>query len=425
MILSKNIINMFAFALTLGVAFGVFGFAHHTSAQTTTPFIPPQATHIYGEVPSEYNTIFSIDWGGGSLYQLKARLATMGCMVGSVSIPNGAYAGVYRQYDTRASAVETNNEFLRQYERFIRPGQVFVSCFEMCEMEYAGSLPTADAPRCKTYEDERERHDSIFSDPSFQDQECVYDFQHFTPDLARRVPTQPNVCIIYITIPNSECEDVPEYYQPLCEASQPVISPYVFGFIESGYESIQRQGQYEIYPSIQPIVAIHAPEHTPYRQKHYQAILHHLELHEICHAQQYWSIMQLLNPHTLQETDWHGMWVRTPAGKEFLDIVGYAFENYSWTLPQGSVYQNIYNPADPNELAAELCAMYLVELAGKHKNIYNYVYFNKNIGFSWRPFSVEFDVDAYLTPEIRQWIEKWIVLPDKRTDELFILYTYF
>ena len=423
MIFLRCTTHRFIFALALGVVFGMFGLVQHASAQSPMPFVPPQATHIHGKVPSGYGNVFSVEWGGGSLYQFKARLATLGCMVDSISVPNSTYTKVYRQYNTHATVVETNKEFLRRYEQFIPVGQVLVSCFEVCKMKYAGSFPNINAPQCKTFEDERENRDSIFSDLSFQEHECTQNFQHFTPDIARRVPTQPNVCIIYITIPDLECEDIPEYYRSRCEAVQS-NTPNVFAFIESGFESVYRGQRVEIYPTIQPIVAMHAPEKmSAYREKHYQAILHHLELHEMCHAQQYWYIIQSLNPHTLPRDDWYDMWVRSPAGKEFLDIVGYSFERYSWILPEESVYQDIYNPAYPEELAAELCAMYLVDLVGQEDNIYTYVYFDENTGFYWRPTPTEFQVDAYLTPEIRQWIEKWIVLPD--TNELSIVYNYF
>ena len=43
-----------------------------------------QPTQIVADIPEEYDTMFDLHWGGGSLYHLKGRLATMGCTVNAI-----------------------------------------------------------------------------------------------------------------------------------------------------------------------------------------------------------------------------------------------------------------------------------------------------------------------------------------------------
>ena len=62
------------FFISLLLALGIFT----TSASAIQP------TQVIADIPQEYNEVFSLQWGGGSLYQLKQRLATMSCIVDTI-----------------------------------------------------------------------------------------------------------------------------------------------------------------------------------------------------------------------------------------------------------------------------------------------------------------------------------------------------
>lgn len=45
---------------------------------------PLQPTQVVAKIPEGYNQLFPLQWGGGSLFQLKSRLATMGCIANTI-----------------------------------------------------------------------------------------------------------------------------------------------------------------------------------------------------------------------------------------------------------------------------------------------------------------------------------------------------
>ena len=54
----------------------------------------------------------------------------------------------------------------------------------------------------------------------------------------------------------------------------------------------------------------------------------------------------------------------------------------------------------------------IVEILGG-ENRYRYVYWSTDDDvWTWQAEPIEFDADVYLTPEIRRWLETWVLLPD-------------
>ena len=96
-----------------------------------------KTTQINGTVPQdEYDTIFHIQWGGGSLYQLKARLATHGCMLDIVWVYDNEQWYPYSQYNVPHSLQQ---EFLTRYEDNIPAGTLYVTCYDLCTFKYTES----------------------------------------------------------------------------------------------------------------------------------------------------------------------------------------------------------------------------------------------------------------------------------------------
>ena len=92
-----------------------------------------QPTQIVADIPEKYDTVFNLQWGGGSLFQLKGRLATMGCMVNNISFtdPETNREYTYNQYTTR-SPERANKQFIQRYEHFIPAGELSADCYEVC-----------------------------------------------------------------------------------------------------------------------------------------------------------------------------------------------------------------------------------------------------------------------------------------------------
>ena len=80
---------------TLLLTLSGFSVAHaEQSAEYDSTTQVPSAQAI-GNIPAEYNTMFSVEWGGGSLYQLKANLATQGCIVNNIVVTENGLTHSY------------------------------------------------------------------------------------------------------------------------------------------------------------------------------------------------------------------------------------------------------------------------------------------------------------------------------------------
>ena len=86
-----------------------------------------------------------------------------------------------------------------------------------------------------------------------------------------------------------------------------------------------------------------------------------------------------------------------------MDIIGMT-ENPEWSfqLPDDSIYRELYG-GNPIENSAELCTLYLLERI-EQRSIYH-------LG------NETFNPYRYLTPEIVQWLEKYMVLPHPNVGE--------
>ena len=97
-----------------------------------------QPTQIVAEIPEEYDTMFELQWGGGSLLHLKGRLATMGCIANNISFSDLTtnIRHTYNQYNTR-SIDPTNQQFVQTSEAYIPAGAMRADCYRICEFTRA------------------------------------------------------------------------------------------------------------------------------------------------------------------------------------------------------------------------------------------------------------------------------------------------
>lgn len=122
----KYILSIAPIAIIIGVFFHI----NITSAQD-----PAQ---IIGIVPTDYTTSATLEWTGGTLYQFKARLQTLGCTVDVVRIYNQEQDKwfTYSQY---SAPHEDNQEFHNNYSQDYIPASTIQipNCYDMCTFKYA------------------------------------------------------------------------------------------------------------------------------------------------------------------------------------------------------------------------------------------------------------------------------------------------
>ena len=349
--------------ITLLVFVGVFSVSATAQEQL-------QPTQVIADIPEQYNETFSLQWGGGSLYQLKQRLATMGCMVDTIFTYNNNQWNAYNQYQVPSTL---NTQFLNEYSQFIPAGTLHASCFDICEFDYY-EAPKTTPLRCSTIEmiPEHNLYD-LFSYPIDSTNPCTTNFNpRIQASVLPVMPTYPDKCIIRQEI-NSSVSGGGSILTPIVSASN------------------------VLYPYRPAIIVLYTPN---VKSEASTINLLGTEIHELCHTNQHWHFVENLQPDIVRSVRSLPMeqWSTTQAGKSFIDLVGFTKNAQGqWTLPQNSPYTNIYGAGDPAELSAELCALYFLNKMGE-PDIYS---INQN----------NFDINRYLTPEIVQWLETYVALP--------------
>lgn len=335
---------------------------------------PPalQPTQVVAEIPEGYNQLFPFQWGGGSLFQLKSRLATMGCIANTIwNYDDDRWHG-YNQYNVPSTL---NADWLAAYEEFVPAGSLYATCFDVCKFSYFGVTHHLSSCFSVAYAREQNFYDK-FRYPIDDSSECTDDFderveEHVLPSM----PLYPNVCIIRQSTPE------------VVTGSAGVIHPVV-----------RTSGN--LYP-LDPVIAVVYTRMVPPTTELGQVTALALEIHELCHTNQHYHFVQQMQPDRLTteiENTSTGKWRTTEPGSSFIDLVGFARgDDGEWSFPAGT-YEGIYGTTEPTELAAELCAMYFLDRMGE-RNPYELTREN-------------FDLGRYLTDEIVEWIETWVVLPE-------------
>lgn len=359
----------------------------------------PAYLELRASVPEETGAVFPIEWGGGSLYDLKRRLAVRGCMLDQLwLIENGRWVG-YAQY---SYPISRQTRFLSRYEDELPAGRMYASCFDICSFEYASAAGAAYDSRC--------RYAATELSDSGNDASAVCT-RGFDPRLAEAVlpvlPTRPDLCIVRV-----EFEAEPEVWRDRYEIG-------VSGVLIQQYDhaSFQRRGEtwWEIYPNRQPFVLVTLPTNPPgWRAAGVRTLALHAEAHELCHANQEWMLLQSMNQFRRVAAPFDEWWLESEAGLAFIEALDFEqASDGSWSLDPRyrPLYRFVYGADRPAELAAELCAVHLLERINEHSAYSAALYDGGRGQFFWREAPVSFVHATLLPAPVRDWLVRYAVLP--------------
>lgn len=300
----------------------------------------------------------AMQWKGGSLLHLKAELQILGCSTDMIYVKN--QENEWDEYIHFNDDKKANQSFLDKYSEYIPQTTVKFSCHKSYRHGF-----TIDAN-----ENVQSKEDIIRN----SDEQCSNDWntlvqEHILPIM----PLEPNLCVVR-----------------LLEGS--AIEFSVSGLrLKGGGKYYPSNGYYHTIKENDKHIRTYMQLTNPYIVLNYRSSLH-TEVHELCHAQQFWYLSFGLGEPV---TQFHYNWNSSPAGLELIEISGFENKDGKWHLPTGP-YSEIYSGQGPHhgplELGAELCAMYLLERAG-YKN-----YYSQEVH------------DAALTTEIREWMKKYIIV---------------
>lgn len=357
---------------------------------------PPQLaeTQIVANVPDGFGELFSLQWGGGSFLHLKGRLATLGCLLDTLWLNDGGTWYVHNQYQVPSTLTR---DFVERYDAFVPPGTLWAMCFQLCEFEY---LDPATNYSCRTVDQTRQSIQHFEIGRIDLAVPCTNDWHPVVArDVLQFLPIHPETCILRVANPGAARGQVLVPFRPYWLGRSAVMLPKnpwiiaVWGPSESIVLEAPRGG---------------IRNHTLYVST---------EVHELCHINQYWQVAQGLRTDVVV---WKGfgqpsgsVWWDSEPGREFVRLSGFTrSDDGTYSLPPDSVYRDVYS-VDPLELAAVLCTEYIIDRLGLPSKYRWSTYDPDTHRFVTRPsYPVDFDTAKYLTPEIREWIETWMVLPD-------------
>lgn len=370
-----------ALALPAALAFAGAVSADEGEQASAAP-VALQPTQVVAEIPEGYNQLFPLQWGGGSLFQLKARLATMGCIANTIWNHDGGEWRGYNQYNAPSTL---NADWLSAYGEFVPAGGLYATCFDVCEFSYF-EAPRGDRP-CVSVTTARENEFyGLIALPIDDSSACTEDFdervrEHVLPSM----PLYPDTCIIRQGTPLGE------------SARGHALPPY----------TLLHDSASLYFPSIAVVYTTTVP---PVSETEKVGALN-TEIHELCHTNQYFHFIEQLQPDRLIRVPLttNDFWAATTAGNTFIDLVGFTRDGDEWSLPAGA-YEGIYN-VTPVELAAELCSMYFIHKMGERSKYADRRY-DEAKGLYVSLGTKEFDPGRYLTDEIVEWIETWVALPE-------------
>ena len=321
------------------------------------------------------------------MYHLKARLATMGCMLNTIWAYDNNRWFPYNQYNVPHSL---NQAFITQFKDSIPAGTLYGDCIDICTFnELRGEV--VEGRKCATFEEERQRggiadYGTILNLPVDKDTPCDDDFDsRVKQHIFQLLPILSNTCIVR-------------------QVTENPIS--VRGRIGLGHDNtlffVLIWFNMSQFKSEEAIKALR------------ENVLH-TEIHELCHIQQEYYTVQQFIPYRYNSflgSDWYS----TEAYKKFQNLTGFKeiqTESYlDFSLPENSIFKEIYS-TNPKELSAELCTLYLLEKIGEESLYTSLIYTDLDDPEyeGYKILKTPFDSSLYLTPEIVEWLETYMVLP--------------
>lgn len=357
------------------------------------PLGPTQVRYLT-ERPEEFDAVFPIDWGGGSLLQLKSRLQTLDCLVDTVWVFDEAAVQwhAYSQYRVLPD-LTSQLDFLARFDAHIPQGRLWVSCFDFCQMTYIRANGEPVDARYSVCEDGSSWDGYGYYDPPFVVLEEGKSWL-----LPERVEEGGDV--EWLTCDQGWNQDIQNYLLPNLPVMRPVCGIHTIdpgtrvpGKAAGGSHEPRTNLAlaYGWLGDLDPFRVVFRMGSAIVRIGGLAAKSIEVESHELCHSHQEWQVLQEITVRSLYGDDlpesvdvrdayfaWFAYaWTLTRQGSEFIDAVG--FERGSdgrWYLPASSQFLNWYGgimwfnvrppddirtrPGLPVELAAELCSQYLL-----------------------------------------------------------------
>ena len=362
-------------------------------ATADEPAVALLETQIAGDIESAKRQTTPLQWGGGSLYRLKMRLATKGCildLVWAYDTPSRTWH-FYNQYHIPYSF---NESFLKRFETFIPAGTIWVQCFDRCEFSDHGSYANPDTGRAPSGKKDCVSfwEFALWSDGTgntrFQELEhrCTYDFHSILEEkLFPILPMIPGLCVIRseggggLYVGTSAQHGNEAFYD------------------SSGFSNRNHfaRWQYFINIGVYQETLVNFSSHSPEIIEINGSLS--IEVHEICHAFQDWNRWQAVTSFDISIEE---------SQKSFYDdyfdeAIGFGYNEEGYlALPEGHIYNDVYGGNLSGGLFAELCVLYAFEKMGLPNARYS-------IGY---PDS-RYTYDDYLTPKIRAVFDEWVFLP--------------
>ena len=333
-----------------------------------------QPTQVAAEIPDGYGELFPLEWGGGSLLHLKGRLATMGCIADTIWVYDNNQWHPYNQYQV-PHTLDIIQSFKNQYSDYIPPTTIYADCTNICEF---------NDNRCIPFHEMREQNNNyedrpLFVTPLTEDDSCTRNFNpKVTTQVLPTLPARPDACMV------TKSKNTGGGVAGVAPGLPLNTTPFFVVYDES----------------------------TSYRTPtEHSDILLKSEIHELCHINQNWHWVQQLTHNASIRYKPLTYFYASPHGQTFIHMVGYQRNTGgTWTLPQNSVYRDIYSK-EPTELAAELCSMYLLDRMGERSN-YDYERYNNDERY-WEEIPIRnTNLSKYLTPDITEWLETHMILPN-------------
>ncbi|MXX47303.1 MAG: fibronectin type III domain-containing protein [Chloroflexi bacterium] len=342
---------------------------------TTTPPIRSRSldhTHIAWITSPDINTArnkqgrATIQYGGGTMYHLVSRLATSGCNVTELTIGNATYSHL--------QLAESAQEFTDSYDLNIpKHTNIGVHCQDSCSLFYGLELVTDPRERARITSDQcthwdRWRLDLSLVDKSLAD--CDDQWRSPIEDILRILPLFQEICRVEAASTSPRPRDAVTLQSMLINSSA------LFQFT---------------------VPTMWISNELPFRRMLAR------EVHELCYMHQEWYTYkyhldyELLSSLSVEYVT--SLWKHSPMANELRDLVGFQFDSDegAWVLPADSPYRSLQRGDWANwpfRIAAEVCSWYILEkveptaLASRYK------------------------APPYLTTELRQWVERYIVLPE-------------
>ncbi len=332
-------------------------------------------TQISGTLPEkETEGSAFIQWGGGTLYQLTARLAVNGCDLNLLWVWDSQQERYTAAY-TFDEPSFLNNNFNNLYKDNIPPSVIWVKCIDMINHVYGYGLLT---------EEEQKYVDGLVE----QREDIDFEEWYARPDVSRELLTDCG---------DNWSGEAREYFLPNIPMLQETCLLRDTGLVGSYSQGLSRYNNVFYYSTESFLVIGHSNIGG--------VALTGREFHELCHANQSWQVVKnLLGYDFSKRIEEENLYkprsdyiVYSPYMIELIDLVGfYKNEKGEWFLPGDSAFStlDIYYISDPIELSAELCAGYLMTKAQVAQNWTDYY-------------------EPYLTDEVIDWLEKYVfVLPE-------------